>query len=109
MAAWANAKPVFDKFCASCHARGGPGAKPGTLAHLDITSYPFEGHHADTVAATIRKSLGMDGRKATMPRNKPGSLSAADLALVREWADAFDASHAVVDAPQGEHNDGHSH
>lgn len=114
MAAYANAKPVFDKFCANCHAQGRPGARQSTLAHLDVTSYPFGGHHADTVGASVRKSLGIDGGKATMPKNKPGSVAGADLALIKEWADAFDAAHAgrahtSTDTQHGEHNDGHDH
>lgn len=114
LAAYERAKPVFDKFCANCHAQGRPGARPGTLSHLDITRYPFAGHHADTVAATVRKSLGIDGGKATMPKNKPGSVTGADLALIKAWTDAFDAAHAgaahaSTDAHHGEHNDGHAH
>lgn len=103
LAAYENARPVFDKFCASCHAQGGPGARKGTLAHLDITSYPFGGHHAVAVAASIRKSLGVDGSTATMPRNKPGSVTGADLELIKAWADAFDASHATTNPGRHAH------
>lgn len=105
MAAYERAKPVFDKFCGRCHAQAG-GMK-GALAHLDITQYPFAGHHASTVAATVRKSLGVDGGKATMPRNKPGSVTGAELDLIKAWADAFDAAHAgATHAGAGEHNHG---
>lgn len=110
MAAYEKAKPVFDKFCASCHSQGGPGAKKSTLNHLDTTTYPFKGHHADDVAESIRKTLGITGKKATMPRNKPGAVQGDDLVLIKNWADAFDAAH-----PTGAHKDtkgkshGHAH
>lgn len=94
MSAYEQAKPVFDKFCASCHSKGGPGAKKGTLAHFETTSYPFQGHHIDDLGASVRKTLGVGGKKATMPRNKPGSVQGEDLALILKWADAFDASHS---------------
>lgn len=113
LAAYEKAKPVFDRHCANCHAQGGPGAKAKTLAHLDITHYPFGGHHADTVTETIRKSLGIDGSKPTMPRQKPGSVMGADLQLVKEWADAFDAAHPRAggseDGHGGKHHGGHGH
>ena len=93
-AAFEKAKPVFDKFCASCHTQGARGAKKKTLDHFDMTKYPFTGHHAGELTATIRKVLGIGGGKPTMPRNNPGAVQGDDLALIGAWADAFDASHA---------------
>lgn len=93
-AAFEKAKPVFDAKCASCHAKGGKMAKAKSLDHFDMTSYPFGGHHAGEITATIRKSLAIAGGKATMPKNKPGSLTADELAAVAAWADVFDASHS---------------
>lgn len=107
LSAYEAAKPVFDKFCASCHTKGGPGAKKGTLAHFETTNYPFQGHHTEEMAESIRKTLGVGGRKATMPRNKPGSVQGEDLALILKWADAFDASH-VSGAHEGKGKH-HSH
>jgi mono/diheme cytochrome c family protein len=93
MLAYEKAKPVFDKFCANCHTQGRPGARKGTLAHLDTTVYPFTGHHSHETTATVRRVLGVGGGKATMPMNKPGAVQGEDLALIIAWADAFDASH----------------
>ncbi len=93
-AAFDKAKPVFDAKCSGCHSKGGRMAKAKTLGHFDMTSYPFGGHHAGEITATIRKSLAIGGGKATMPKNKPGSLTADELAAIAAWADAFDASHA---------------
>jgi hypothetical protein len=92
--AFEQAKPVFDKFCSSCHVQGGKQAKKKALDHFDMTRYPFGGHHAGEITATVRKSLAIDGGKATMPKNKPGSVPADQVALIAAWADAFDASHA---------------
>lgn len=104
ISAYEAAKPVFDKFCAGCHTKAGPGAKKGTLAHFETTNYPFQGHHTDEMAASIRKTLGVGGGRATMPRNKPGSVQGEDLALILKWADAFDASHV-----SGAHEDKSKH
>ena len=96
--------------CASCHAKGGRMAKAKSLDHFDMTSYPFGGHHAGEITATIRKSLAIGGGKATMPKNKPGSLTADELAAVAAWADAFDASHeggAHEGMPGHDGHDGH--
>ena len=93
-AAFEKAKPTFDKYCSSCHVQGKRGAKKKTLEHFDMTKYPFGGHHAGEITASIRKALAIGGGKATMPKGKPGSVPADDLALIAAWADAFDASMA---------------
>lgn len=94
MAAFEKAKPIFEKQCASCHVQGNRGAKKKTLEHFDMTKYPFGGHHADEVTESIRKALAIGGGKATMPKNKPGSVPPDDLALITAWADAYDAAMA---------------
>ncbi len=93
-AAFEKAKPVFDKHCARCHSKDGKmtGTKP--REHFDMTTYPFGGHHAMEVGKQIRKALGIDGSKPTMPNDKKGSVQGEELALIAKWADAFDASHA---------------
>lgn len=76
-----------------------------------MTSYPFRGHHADDIGASIRRVLGGSGKKATMPKDGPGSVQGDDLALVLAWADAFDraksaGAHRPANAP---HDHGHKH
>lgn len=93
-AAYENAKPVFGKFCASCHQKGGKSATAKKMGHFDMTTYPFGGHHVGEMSGTVRKVLGIDGSKPTMPKGKPGSVKGDDLALIAAWADAFDASMA---------------
>lgn len=93
-AAYEKAKPVFEKYCASCHQKGGKSASAKKMGHFDMTAYPFGGHHVGEMSATIRKVLGIDGSKVTMPKDKPGAVKGDELALVAAWADAFDASHA---------------
>lgn len=112
-AAYEQAKPVFTKYCAGCHQKGGKSATAKKMGHFDMTAYPFGGHHVGEMSATIRKVLGLDGSKPTMPKNKPGSLTDEELALITAWADAFDASHqggAHEGMPGHEgHGDGHGH
>ena len=92
--AYDRAKPVFEKHCAGCHSKGQKGAKAKPLGHLDITTYPFGGHHATEVGTTVRTALGIGGGKPTMPKGKAGAVAGDELALVAAWADAFDAAHA---------------
>src|SRR5687767_3899206 len=92
-AAWEKAKPVFEANCKGCHQKGQKGAKAKTLAEFEITTYPFAGKHAN--AADIKKALGIGGGKATMPKNKPGSVKGDDLAAIEAWASAWDAAEAA--------------
>ena len=93
LAAFENAKPTFEKFCSGCHLQGKRGATKKALAELDITAYPFTGEHAN--GPDIRKSLGIGGGKAKMPKNKPGSVKGDDLAKITAWLDAWDAAEAA--------------
>ena len=92
-AAYEKAKPVFTKYCASCHTKGGAKAIAKKLDHFDMTTYPFGGHHATTIAATMRKVLAIKGGKPTMPSDKKGAVKGDELALIAAWCDAFDAAH----------------
>lgn len=94
MTAYETVKPLVGKYCASCHTKGQKGAKAKTLEHFETTTYPFGGHHAMEVGTNVRKVLGIDGSKPTMPKNKPGIVKGDELAMFAAWADAFDASHA---------------
>ncbi len=107
MTAYENVKPLVGQYCASCHTKGQKGAKPKTLEHFETTTYPFGGHHAMEVGKNVRKVLGIDGSKPTMPKNKPGTVKGDERALFAAWADAFDASHAGG-AHEG-HGGGHDH
>ena len=91
-AAFEKAKPVFDKFCTACHVKGQKNANAKKLKEFDMSSYPFAGEHAK--APDIRTVLGTTGKKATMPKTKPGSVKGDDLAAIVAWADAWDAAEA---------------
>ena len=110
-AAFEKAKPVFEKACAKCHTKSGKLAAKKKLDHFDMTTYPFGGHHAMEISGAIRKSLGIDGSKPTMPFDKKGSVKGEDLALIAAWADAFDASHkGGAHEGHGDHGHGeHEH
>ena len=93
-AAYEKAKPVFEANCARCHTKSGKMTGEKKRDHFDMTTYPFSGHHAMELGKQIRKSLGIDGSKPTMPFDKKGSVKGDDLKLIASWADAFDAAHA---------------
>lgn len=106
-AAYEKAKPVFASRCGTCHISGGAKATAKTLGHLDLTSYPFGGHHTDTITTTIRHVLGVDGARPTMPKDKPGSVKGDELALITAWAAAYDASEDGGAHDDHEHGDAH--
>ena len=54
--------------------------------------YPLGGHHTATIGFTIRDVLGISGKKATMPYDKPGSVQGDDLAAIKAWTDAWEAA-----------------
>lgn len=108
-AAYEQARPVFAKRCGGCHIQGGASATPKKLGHLDMTSYPFASHHADTITTTIRHVLGVDGAKPVMPKDKPGSVKGDELALITAWADAYDAADEGGAHEPHEHGDGDPH
>ena len=91
-AAWDAAKPVFDKSCANCHTKAGKKSAKKKLDHFDMDTYPPGGHHTGTIGFTIREVLGVSGKKPTMPYDKPGSVKGDDLAKIKAWTDAWEAS-----------------
>lgn len=107
-AAFEKAKPVFEANCARCHTKSGKLQTQKKRDHFDMTTYPFGGHHAMEISASIRKSLGITGTKVTMPYDKRGAVKGADLALIAAWADAFDAAHAGG-AHEGHGSHDHKH
>lgn len=94
-AAYDKAKPVFEKYCASCHTKKGKKATAKKLGHFDMTAYPFGGQHAKSIGNEIRVVLAIDGaKKPTMPDDKPGSVKGDDLATVKAWTEAWQAAGA---------------
>ncbi|HEU0036142.1 MAG TPA: c-type cytochrome [Kofleriaceae bacterium] len=90
--AWDKAKPVFEKYCASCHTKAGKKSAKKKLDHFDMDSYPPGGHHTATIGFTIRDVLGISGKKATMPYDHPGTVKGDDLAAIKAWTDAWEAA-----------------
>ena len=102
--AYERARPVFQKYCGKCHTE--QSGKRTALKHFVMDSYPFGGHHTANMPATIRKVLGQDGKRATMPRDKPGIVQGDDLKLILEWADA--AERTRTSTPPDTH-ESHEH
>ena len=88
--AYDAARPVFDTYCANCHTSRGSKSSKSAIGHFSMDAYPFGGHHADDVSAAIRKVLGVSGAPATMPRDRPGSVTGEELQLILAWAEARD-------------------
>lgn len=105
-AAYEKAKPVFEKYCGECHTKAGKKSAKKKLDHFDMDTYPFGGEHTAFIGNHIRDVLGLTGKKATMPDDKPGAVQGDDLALVVAWADAWDsAESAGAHPPHGEDPD----
>ncbi len=86
--AFQSAKPILESHCGRCHTSQGTKTSKGALKHFSMDSYPYGGHHADELSKTIRKVLGADGSRPTMPKDKPGAVKGKDLELILAWADA---------------------
>lgn len=94
-AAYEKAKPVFVKYCSNCHTKDGKKSSAKKLGHFDMGVYPFGGEHTASIGNEIRKVLGIDGGKATMPFDKPGSVTGEDLATIKAWTEAWQAAGAA--------------
>lgn len=99
--AYERARPVFERYCASCHTSGA--GKRAALRHFTMDRYPFGGHHADQVSSTIREVLGASGQPPTMPKDRPGAIQGDDLRAILNWADAFDRAHAEANPSDHHH------
>jgi len=106
-AAFERARPVFVARCSRCHSKDDTNARPISLEHFDMTSYPFGGHHAGEIAGEIREVLGIGGGKPTMPKDAPGTVAGDELARVAAWADAWDRADKA--GAHGEHHHGGEH
>lgn len=105
--AWEDAKPVFDRACSACHTTRGKKASRKKLDHFNFDTYPLGGHHAATIGRTIRDVLGLNGKKATMPSDKPGSVQGDDLAKIKAWTDAWEAAEKAGAHPPAHEHDHH--
>jgi mono/diheme cytochrome c family protein len=99
--AYERARPVFERYCASCHTSGA--GKRAAPRHFTMDRYPFGGHHAEQVSSTIREVLGASGQSATMPKDRPGAVQGDDLRAILDWADAFDRAHAAANPSDHHH------
>lgn len=107
-AAFAAAKPAFERHCFRCHTTSGRKTKHKALDHITMDGYPFGGHHTGEAGQAIRKVLGIDGaRKPTMPSDDRGAVKGDDLAKIVAWADAFDRAHAHQTRKPKESTDAH--
>jgi mono/diheme cytochrome c family protein len=99
--AYVRARSAFDRNCFRCHTASGDEATKKGMEKLDMGRYPFGGKRAPTASLAVRKALGASGAKPTMPKDDPGSLTSADLAMILRWADTFDAARGIRDRQSG--------
>src|SRR5947209_5328386 len=90
-AAYAKAKPVFEKYCSTCHTKAGTKSEKKKLDHFDMDTYPLGGEHSAFIGFHIRGVLGLTGKKPTMPDDNPGAVKGEDLAAIKAWTDAWEA------------------
>jgi hypothetical protein len=106
--AYDRARPVIERHCARCHTAGGAKATEITVAHIDLSSYPFDGHHTHELGPALRRVLGADGGDPEMPHDDPGAVKGADLEALLALAAAWTAAHPDG-APAAEHHDHGEH
>jgi mono/diheme cytochrome c family protein len=91
VAVFVQARAAFARNCYRCHTAAGEEAGKKSLERLDMTRYPFGGKRGPVAGRAVKKALGgVNGTKATMPKDDPESLSAEDLAIILRWADTFE-------------------
>lgn len=96
--AYEAAKPAFERHCFRCHSRSSKKPKAKAIKHIDMSSYPFAGHHPHDAGLVIRRSLLGDkakGKEPTMPPDDPGSVKGEDLEKILAWSEAFEKAHAA--------------
>src|SRR3954451_12508897 len=59
LAAYEQAKPVFERECKGCHVPGAKDATDKSIVHFDMSTYPFGGHHGFLIYKDIRRVLGI--------------------------------------------------
>ncbi len=70
------------------------------LDHFSMDSYPFGGEHARSIGNEIRVVLAIDRTKtASTPPDRPGSVTGDDLAAIKAWTEAWQASGAAENHP----------
>jgi hypothetical protein len=95
-AAYEDALPALQKHCYRCHTTAGKKAKRKTLAHMNMDTYPFTGHHAHELGRVVRRVLGAGTKRSrpTMPSDARGAVAGDELETILKWADAFEANPA---------------
>lgn len=106
LAAYKAALPVFKQHCADCHTPRKGKKKKKAWKHFTMGGYPFGGHHAHEIGKSIRHSLGVGSKKATMPKDDPGAVKGDQLALIVAWSRAFDKANPAK--PGHKHGHGHN-
>ena len=104
-AAWESARPVIAEYCMKCHTATGREANPTALKHVSFDTYPPGGMHGSEAGSAVLIVLGLTGQPATMPADRPGSVSADALEKVQAWAAVFEEARRSPVAPAPPHHE----
>ncbi len=77
---WAQASPIFTKYCTRCHSSTlSGGARGGAPTSVDYDTY---------ASASAWASAGVSSIEAgSMPFDNPGSVSSSDLCVLEAWVE----------------------
>lgn len=79
---------VFAEHCRRCHAEGTRLSSWEAMKGVDMNAYPFGGGTKAEVAKRIRRSIGLDGATATMPKGYGRALSKDDVDRIVAWSES---------------------
>jgi hypothetical protein len=99
--AYERARPVLERYCASCHRSSAQNARSSSLRHFSMDRYPFGGHHANTIGTTILFVLGVTRPRPSMPMDQPGAVVGEELRAVTDWALLVQRRQATVQTDGG--------
>src|SRR5262245_12692975 len=97
VAAYVQARASFERHCYRCHTAAGDECTRKSLELLDMGRYPFAGRRASSAGRAIKRALGGEGGKRTMPKDTPTAVTSDEQAVIFKWADMFEASRRERD------------
>jgi hypothetical protein len=101
VAAYVQARSSFERHCYRCHTTAGDECTRRSLDLLDMSRYPFTGRRGPNAGRAIKRVLGGEGGKPTMPKDTPSAVTPDEQILIFKWADLFEAGRAPKERTPG--------